>query len=133
MVKQRGGTYLFLQDHNFIFKYATHYISMYYELCQLIFRDPSTGKVKGSSFNQTVLGALLTKSCLPTNDLAGPWEFFETPSKYPASVHARTESQIWSSLEGSNQRTHEIFTDLFKVSTKVRHLALGWIAEVRLL
>ena len=90
-----------------------------------------TGKVKGSSFNRTMLGALLAKSCLPSNDLAGPWEFFETPSKYPASVHARTEGQIWTSLEASNQRTHEIFKDLFKVSPKVRHLALQWIGEVR--
>ena len=80
-----------------------------------------------------MLGALLAKSCLPKNDLAGPWEFFETPSKYPASVHARTEGQIWTSLEASNQRTHEIFTDLFKVSPKVRHLALQWIGEVSFL
>ena len=52
-------------------------------------RDARTGTLKGSSFNKTVLGALLAKSCLPVNDLAGPWEFFESPSKYPQSVHQR--------------------------------------------
>ena len=65
-------------------------------------RDPRSGKFKGSAFNRSVLGALLAKSCLPANDMTGPWEFFETPSKVETLLilagFFRGKSSIWAQM-----------------------------------
>ena len=34
----------------------------------------------GKSFEQTLIGSLLSLSCLPVNEM-GPYEFFENPSR----------------------------------------------------
>ena len=86
-------------------------------------------KRQGSEYNKTILGQLFSKSCLPQSDL-GQFEFFENPSQYPATVHARTESQIWTTLDNANQRTFELFRILFKSSDEVRDAALSWIGDL---
>ena len=52
---------------------------------------------KSTGYAHTLLGILLSKSCLPNNEL-GAFDFFENPSSQPASVHQRTEGQIWQAL-----------------------------------
>ena len=49
---------------------------------------------EGRAFGKTFLGTMLTKSCLPEHEL-GAYEFFDRPSKDPASVHSNTERTIW--------------------------------------
>jgi hypothetical protein len=52
------------------------------------------GPNEGRAYGQTLLGIMLTKSCLPEHEL-GNYEFFDRPSKDPASVHSNTERTIW--------------------------------------
>mgnify|MGYP001386410228 CR=1 FL=1 len=49
---------------------------------------------KSTGYSQTLLGIILSKSCLPMNEM-GAFDFFENPSSQPAAVHNRTEGQIW--------------------------------------
>ena len=58
------------------------------------FPKGANGPNEGRTFGQTLLGIMLTKSCLPEHEL-GTYEFFDRPSKEPASVHSNTERSIW--------------------------------------
>ena len=53
---------------------------------------------------------------MPTTVLIlGPWDYFPQPSGQPASVHSRTEAQIWSGLESVHSAVHAIFNSLFRL------------------
>ena len=54
----------------------------------------NTLNAEGRIFGQTLLGTMLTKSCLPEHEL-GAYDFFDRPSKDPASVHSNTERSVW--------------------------------------
>ena len=47
--------------------------------------------------------------------ILGPWDYFPQPSGQPASVHSRTEAQIWSGLESVHSAVHAIFNSLFRL------------------
>ena len=83
---------------------------------------------KSTSYSQTLLGTLLSKSCLPINELGG-FDFFENPSSQPGSVHQRTEGQIWQALEQLQEWLYRLFKGLFRISPDVKHLTLMWIGE----
>ena len=48
-------------------------------------------QISGRSYMETLLGVILSKSCLPETEL-GAYDFFEAPSKQPPSVHNSTEA-----------------------------------------
>ena len=50
-------------------------------------------KKNGRSYEDTVLGALLSIHCLPKSDI-GPYEFFLNPSSYTKQEHDVAESTI---------------------------------------
>ena len=52
-------------------------------------RDPSNGR----SYENTILGALLSVSCIVKNE-GGPYEFFDKPSRKPKQEHDITECNI---------------------------------------
>ena len=52
-------------------------------------RDPSNGR----SYENTILGALLSISCIVKND-NGPYEFFDKPSSRRKQEHDITEANI---------------------------------------
>lgn len=73
----------------------------------------------GGSVQDTIIGNILSKSCLPISDFSS-CEFFQEPSKQPASVHNATEGKIWAGLEVIHeigQVSHSVFIGL--------HLPLG--------
>ena len=82
----------------------------------------------GRAFMETLLGSILTKSCLPLTEM-GTYDFFEEPSKQPPSVHNNTEGRIWSATEIVHEICHEIFNALFRVDPEVKHLTLMWIGN----
>jgi len=83
---------------------------------------------RGSAFQDTLLGSVLKKSCIPPSDM-GTWDYFHQPSGQPGSVHGRTEAQIWSGIESVHSAAHTIFNSLFRCGEDVKHLALLWIGE----
>ena len=83
---------------------------------------------QSTGYAQTLLGILLSKSCLPINEL-GSFDFFENPSSQPGSVHQRTEGQIWQALEQLHEWLFRLFKGLLRISPDVKHLTLMWIGE----
>lgn len=83
----------------------------------------------GRAYGQSLLGIVLSKSCLPETEM-GSYDFFEEPSKQPASVHSNTESRIWTGLEIVNEIGYGIFNCLFRVDAEVKHLTLMWIGDL---
>ena len=80
----------------------------------------------GASVHDTIIGNILSKSCLPISDFS-PCEFFQEPSKQPAGVHNATEGRIWTGLEVIHEIVYEIFNELFRLDSKVQKLTLKWI------
>ena len=83
----------------------------------------------GRLFADTLLGSLLSKSCIPASEVTPP-EHFDRPGSTPASVHAATEQRIWAALEGVGQAAHDVFKKLLANKNEdVRHFTLLWIGE----
>ncbi len=94
----------------------------------MLFNYPKGANPDGRSYMKTLLGRILSKSCLPEAEL-GRYDFFEEPSKQPSSVHTSTESRIWNGLDVLHDIVHDILKSLFKVNDEVKHLALMWIGD----
>ena len=84
--------------------------------------------LSGRAYMDTLLGCVLSKSCLPTSEL-GEYDFFDAPSKQPPSVHNATEGRIWTGLEIVHEISYEIFNSLLRVSNEVKHLTLLWVGD----
>jgi ubiquitin conjugation factor E4 A len=79
----------------------------------------------GLSYADTLLGSMLSLSCLPkTHD--GPYEFFEKPLLQAVSV---TEGNIWTATQVVSENLYNIFHSLLKCSNEVRHQTLSWLAD----
>jgi len=79
-------------------------------------------------YENTLLGCIIAKSCLPKSDIYQS-EFFTSPSTQPASVHSRTEGQIWSGLESVHSAGHTMINSLLRAGDDVKHLTLMWLGE----
>ena len=88
---------------------------------------PKAGQ-SGRAYEETLLGSILQKSCLPPVE-SGQWEFFSQPSGQPASVHSATEGRIWSGLESVHSAGHFIIKQLLKLSEDTKHYMLLWIGS----
>ena len=82
----------------------------------------------GRVYEDTVLGSILEKSCLPGQD-SGPWEYFSQPSGQPVSVHSATEGRLWSGLESVHTAGQTVIKQLLKVHEDVKHFVLLWLAN----
>lgn len=79
----------------------------------------------GWSYASTLLGSILSLSCLPkTPD--GPYEFFEKALLQAASI---TEGNIWSATDVVTENLYKVFHALLKCSSEVRHQTLCWLAD----
>jgi len=82
----------------------------------------------GKSFEDSLLGSILQKSCLPPTE-TGSWDYFNQPSGQPTSVHGATEARIWSGLESVHSAGHSLFKQLLKVSDDTKHFTLLWLGD----
>jgi ubiquitin conjugation factor E4 A len=89
---------------------------------------PNSPAVSGRSYMNSLLGILLSKSCLPDSDLE-TYDFFEEPSKQSASVHNHTEARIWTGLEIIQEICHGIINSLLRVDKSVKDWTLLWIGK----
>jgi len=79
----------------------------------------------GLSYANTILGSILSLSCLPkTHD--GTYDFFEKPLLQATSV---TEGNIWTATEAVTENLYKVFHALLKCSNEVRHQTLCWLAD----
>jgi len=82
----------------------------------------------GRGFEDTLLGSILAKSCLPSSD-NDSWDFFNQPSGQPASVHSATEGRIWSGLESVHSAGQFVIKQLLKLSEDTKHFVLLWLGN----
>jgi len=82
----------------------------------------------GKSFEDSLLGSILQKSCLPQTE-SGSWDYFDQPSGQPTSVHGATEARIWSGLESVHSAGHSFFKQLLRVSEDTKHFTLLWLGD----
>jgi len=82
----------------------------------------------GKAFEDTLLGSILQKSCLPSKE-SDTWDYFNQPSGQPVSVHGATEARIWSGLESVHTAGHSLIKQLLKVSEDSKHFTLMWLGD----
>jgi ubiquitin conjugation factor E4 A len=80
----------------------------------------------GLAYADTLLGSILSLSCLPKIQ-DGPYEFFQKPLLLQAA--SVTEGNIWTATEAVIESLCMIFHALLKHSNEVRHQTLCWIAD----
>lgn len=80
----------------------------------------------GVTYADTLLGSILSLSCLPKME-DGPYEFFQKPLLLQAA--SVTEGNIWTATEAVIENLFMIFHALLKHSNEVRHRTLCWIAD----
>jgi len=85
-------------------------------------------KQNGRAYEETLLGTILQKSCLPAAE-SDHWDYFHQPSGQPASVHSATEGRIWSGLESVHSAGHHIIKQLLKLSEDTKHFMLLWLGD----
>lgn len=79
----------------------------------------------GWSYANTLLGSILSLSCLPkTPD--GLYEFFEKALLQATSI---TERNIWTATDVVTENLCKVFHALFRCSNEVRHQSLCWLAD----
>jgi ubiquitin conjugation factor E4 A len=87
----------------------------------------STPKVSrvGLSYADTLLGSILSLSCLPKKH-DGHYDFFGKPDPQAVSFE---QGNIWTATEAISENVYKIFYSLLKCSNEVRHQTLCWIAD----
>jgi ubiquitin conjugation factor E4 A len=80
----------------------------------------------GVTYADTLLGSILSLSCLPKME-DGPYEFFQKPLLLQAA--SVTEGNIWTATEAVIENLFTIFHALLKHANEVRHQTLCWIAD----
>ncbi|XP_064635023.1 ubiquitin conjugation factor E4 A-like isoform X2 [Lineus longissimus] len=80
------------------------------------------------SFETTLLGSLLSLSCIVKNE-AGPYEFFDKPSAQPAQEHNALEARIWERLALLNEKLYVIIYSLLSTKGDSKHLMLEWLGN----
>jgi len=109
---------------------ALHYFLSSPALARLLVlhSSPRGTATSGRVFEDSLLGTVLGKSCLPALE-SQDWQYFSSPSSQPASVHSGTEGRLWSGLESVHAAGHSLLRRLLRSSEEVRHLTLLWLAD----
>ncbi|XP_076245661.1 ubiquitination factor E4A [Calliopsis andreniformis] len=94
-------------------------------LAKLLIQYSTPKNNEGRAFADTLLGAILSLSCLPKT-LEEPYYFFEKPLEQSNTI---IEGNIWTALDALSDSLHKVFHLLLKCSSDVRHLTLEWIGN----
>ncbi|CAH1794964.1 unnamed protein product [Owenia fusiformis] len=82
----------------------------------------------GKAYEDSLLGLIIAKSCIAKND-AGPYEFFDEPSRTSQRDHDITEGNIWQALSMVQERVYQIIYNLLKASPQAKHDILSWLGN----
>ncbi|KAI0207125.1 Ubiquitin conjugation factor E4 A [Lamellibrachia satsuma] len=82
----------------------------------------------GRAYEGTLLGAVLSVSCVPQSE-AGPYEFFDQPSRSSKQEHDITETNIHLPMGLLTERMHQVFYSLLRHKGDSRHRTLCWLGQ----
>ncbi|XP_008212773.1 ubiquitin conjugation factor E4 A [Nasonia vitripennis] len=94
-------------------------------LAKLIIIHSSVKSKVGKAYADTLLGALLSLSCLPKTG-NGPYDFFDKPFEQQNSA---VDGNIWTALDALSESMHKVFHSLLRCSREARHLTLLWLGD----
>ncbi|XP_014206273.1 ubiquitin conjugation factor E4 A isoform X2 [Copidosoma floridanum] len=94
-------------------------------LAKLLISHSSVFEGSGQAYANTLLGNLLSISCLPKLDNQS-FPVFVKPFQQQNNA---MDGNIWSALNILNDSLYKVFRALLKYSREVRHLTLQWIAN----
>ncbi|KAJ8679553.1 hypothetical protein QAD02_015340 [Eretmocerus hayati] len=94
-------------------------------LGKLIITHSTVKSKSGKAYADTLLGSLLSLSCLPKTPNA-PYLFFDKPFQQQNSI---VDGNIWAALDSLSESMHKVFHALLKCSREVRHLTLLWLGD----
>ncbi|XP_057320961.1 ubiquitin conjugation factor E4 A [Microplitis mediator] len=86
-----------------------------------------TNNNQGSAYGNTLLGNLLSLSCLPKT-FSGSFDFFNDKPLIQPTI-TTTESNIWTATDALCESLYKIMHSLLKCSVQVRHLTLDWLGK----
>lgn len=98
-----------------------------FSLAVIEFSTP-TNKDKGRDYQDTLIGAFLSASCLPRRGIDS-YEFFDNPSHFTVQEHNITVENLWMPLKSLSIQMSQYFYKLLKQSTLVKEKLLDWIAN----
>ncbi|XP_074648807.1 ubiquitin conjugation factor E4 A-like [Tubulanus polymorphus] len=81
----------------------------------------------GNAYENTVLGRVLSLSCIISRDKMPPFEFFNQPSSQPAQEHNAVEGRIQERLQLLNDQVYKMVLNLLSMKGEIRDLMLDWI------
>ncbi|XP_034950370.1 ubiquitin conjugation factor E4 A [Chelonus insularis] len=94
-------------------------------LAKLLLRDCTPVHKQGSAYATTILGIMLSTSCLP-RILGEPFPFFNKPFGIDFSTE---QENIWKAWNIHIRFLHKLFHSLLKCSPEVRHMTLDWLGK----
>lgn len=94
-------------------------------LAKLLIEHSTPKNNQGRAYANTLLGALLSLSCLPKK-IGESFYFFDKPLQQSSTT---MEGNIWTALDVLNESLQKVFHLLLKCSMEVRHLTLQWIGN----
>ena len=94
-------------------------------LAKLVIHHSTPKSNEGRAYADTLLGALLSTSCLPKT-AEDRFNFFENPLEMSNTIN---ENNIWTALDALSESLHKVFHLLLKCSAEVRDLTLQWIGN----
>lgn len=86
---------------------------------------PNESTKIGSAYSNTILGSILSLSCLPKS-IGSPYDFFD---KILTQQNSSIEGNIWSALDNLTESLYKVFHSLLKCSNDTRHMTLTWIGK----
>ncbi|XP_033641514.1 ubiquitin conjugation factor E4 A-like [Asterias rubens] len=82
---------------------------------------------KAKSYEDSVIGILLSLSCVPKHQQ--PSEFFVNPSRSSQRDHNATQQFLWQPIAILNESVYNIFKGIFKSSTENKNKLLAWLGN----
>ncbi len=86
-------------------------------------KDPK----KAKSYEESVIGILLSLSCVPKHQQ--PSEFFINPSRSSQRDHTATQQFLWQPIAILNESVYNIFKGIFKSSMENKNKLLAWLGN----
>uniref|UniRef100_A0A0K2VHY9 Ubiquitin conjugation factor E4 A n=1 Tax=Lepeophtheirus salmonis TaxID=72036 RepID=A0A0K2VHY9_LEPSM len=94
----------------------------------LLYNFPKSSTARGVDYSRTLIGRLLTRSCIPESELSIS-HYFEKPSRSSPNEHTAMESRVWQGLDSLQSLLFDLFKSALKQGPKVKHLTLKWIGD----
>ncbi|CAB4059973.1 UBE4A [Lepeophtheirus salmonis] len=95
----------------------------------LLYNFPKSSTARGVDYSRTLIGRLLTRSCIPESELSIS-HYFEKPSRSSLMSIQQWKAEFGKGLDSLQSLGYLIYLNpLLKQGPKVKHLTVKWIGD----